>query len=215
MRFPRKASSGLLALQTKHILCSGCYQQPSLVLEKRPPKPLSANLSRSKSFPSLLCSECISSKMPLSVCQSAVLCCWMCLNAFIRAVMWLREAVLLTNHGASCCFWPASVLRSHISSHRSIAVLSNKDFPTLKVSLAASCFLPAFHISFLAFDIFRASHCAESSPACDHLWKRAARQHAYFLWYCLHMFLRRISLLEVNRSYMCMCTWETPRCQLR
>lgn len=213
MRFPRKASSGLLALQNKHILCSGCYQQPSLVLEKRPPKNPSQPTSADPN-PFLRCSA-LSASLPKCCCLFAKVLYYAAECVWIRVVMWLREAVLLTNHGASCCFWPASVLRSHISSHRSTAVLSNKDFPTLKVSLAASCFLPAFHTSFLAFDIFRVSRCAESSPACDHLWKRAARQHAYFLWYCLHMFLRHISLLEVNHSYMCMCTWETPRCQLR
>lgn len=210
MRFSKKASSALLAFQNKHILL---FWTLPAAISCPGEKTSKAPLRRSESFPSLLWMH-LSSKMPLSFCQSAELHCWMWLNVSIRAVMWLREAVLLANYGASCCFWRASILRGHISSHWSTAVLPNKGFPTLKVSCAASHFIPAFHTSFLAFDIRSASRWAESSPACDPLWKRAARQHAYFLWYCLHMFSSRISLLGVNHIYMSMCNSETPRCHL-
>lgn len=121
-----------------------------------------------------------------------------------RAACKLRRFVLLLTSKRS--------ERSHLLW--STAVLPNKGFPTLKVSCAASHFIPAFHTSFLAFDIRSASRWAESSPACDPLWKGAARQHAYFLWYCLHMFSSRISLLGVNHIYMSMCNSETPRCHL-
>lgn len=182
VRFSKKASSALLAFQNKHILLF--WMLPAAIPspgEKTSEAPLSPPRTiRILSFAALLRVR-LSSKTPLSFCQSAELYCWMWLRVLIRAVMWLREAVLLTNYGASCCFWLASVLRSHISSHRSVAVLPNKSFPKLKVSHAASYFIPACRASFLAFDIFRASRWAESSPACDHLWKRAARQHAYFL----------------------------------